>query len=126
MSHSHEFPFGSAILFLDTEKSVHVGDKRRPAGGTRSVTLYVKDPGDMFHVGRLGTLQKRVKSAVDHIFGTSVGVVNLSRITLYDQSIHSYADGVEVAEYFVTVFNERFKQALAAIVETDNSQQQSH
>jgi hypothetical protein len=127
MSHSHEFPFGSAVLFLDREKSVHVGDSRRPAGGTHSVTLYVKDPGDMFHVGsKLGALQKRVRSAVDGIFGTSAGVVNLSRITLYDDSIRSYADGVDVAEYFVTVFNEHYNQALAAAAALEAKQQSPH
>lgn len=115
MAHTHEFRFGDSVLFLDDERSVHWGDTRRPAGGTRNVTLYVKSPGEMFVVGRLGALQSRVKLAAKGVVGNiSVGVVNLKSITLYDSSIHSYADGVEVATDFVSIFNQQYEQALAA------------
>jgi hypothetical protein len=128
MAHSHEFRLGSATVFLDTERSVHLSDRRRPAGGTRSVTLYVKDPGDMFQVGsRLGALQMRVKAAAkEDLKGTQPGVVNLTRITLYDQSITSYADGVDVATDFVNAFNDRYDQALAAAAALEAKQQSPH
>lgn len=120
MTHSREFDFGSARLYMD-ERSVHTGDPIRKPTATRSATLYVMNPGDMFQVGKLGPLQKRVKKAAEGVPGVSVGVVNLKSITLYDRSIRSMADGIEVATDFVNVFNEQYEQLQAALEEINST-----
>jgi hypothetical protein len=114
VAHTHEFEFGSAVLFLDHDRSVHWGDSRRVAGGTRSVTLYVKSPGDMFQIGVVGHVQKRAKKAIEIVPNASLGVVNLKSITIYDNSIRCYDDGVEVARDFINAFNEQYKETMAA------------
>lgn len=113
MAITHTFEFGSAKLFLHSEKSCLAREATpRSVPSSRSVTLFVQDPGDMFIPGRLQQAQRRVKLAAEAVYGVSTGVVNLERVTLYDRSITSYEKAVEVATDFVNVFNEQFKQLL--------------
>jgi hypothetical protein len=116
LAQTHEFRFGSAVLFLDSEKSVMEGDLRKHKGN-RSVTLFVKDPGDMFVAkgGSLQAVQARAKRVCkEDLLGQTTAVVHLKSITLYDSYIINYDRAIDVATDFASAFHERHAQLQAA------------
>jgi hypothetical protein len=114
MAQDDIFVFGDAEVFMDRDRSVHRYDPRRSLT-PRSVTLFISKPGEFFRIGKLGVAQKLVKQAAENVYGVTTGVVNMRSITLYDQTIKLYEDGLEVATDFTVAYNEIFSQRMAVI-----------
>ena len=114
MAIRHEFRMGNATVFVEEGLSV-LHDSFKDSASQRSVLIFVKHPGTMFVAGQLGTVQKRVKKAAEKVYGVSSGVVNLQKITLYDRSIRTFQDGIDVVTEFLEEFNAQYDKVMEAL-----------
>ena len=125
MAQRREFEFGDAVLFVDSERSVHQADFKRFPTTPRTVTLFVKSPGSLFGQGTLRNLQNLLKKVCseDVLGNASIVGLNDRKIIINERSITSYSAGVDVAEEVVGAFNERYNQVLAAEAQQAKSMQ---